>query len=129
MITSNVIQRVLHIRNPRRCITGTAFIVEHNDRSYIVTAKHVVRGVDDLIEVRHDGRWHLQQIRVIGVGEDEVDVAVLAYRNTTPIAAYGPVVFSRDGLAYSQTVYFLGYPYQPEAEGFSQPGTVPVVRI
>ena len=43
MVTSNVIQRTFHIRYGST--TGTAFAIDRNKRQYLITARHVVKGI------------------------------------------------------------------------------------
>jgi hypothetical protein len=49
MITSNVIQRVFHLKFGTG--TGTCFAIDFEGRQYLVTAKHVVYGLIDKQEV------------------------------------------------------------------------------
>lgn len=112
MIPVNVWQRILHIKTRARgASTGTAFIVEYDRKSYIVTARHLLHDDLDSLDVRYQNSWRPQAVRVLGVGEGNTDVAVLAYRSRRPVAPYHPVVLSNDGVVWPQTAYFLGYPY------------------
>ena len=57
MITTNVLSRVFHIA--WRDSTGTAFAIDHASKQYLVTARHVVKGIDsgDSIRVFHEEQW------------------------------------------------------------------------
>lgn len=114
MVTANVIERVLHVKTPAGS-TGTAFVVEHDGKSYIVTAAHVVTEgrVSDHLLLRSHEEWFRQPIRVLGIDEG-ADVAVLVRRGGRPHKAFSPVGLGVDGLTYGQRVFFLGYPYGQE---------------
>ena len=57
MITTNVLSRVFHIAWGDS--TGTAFAIDHASKQYLVTARHVVKGIDsgDSIRVFHEEQW------------------------------------------------------------------------
>ena len=75
------LQRVLCVRVGSA--TGSAFVVEHDQKQYIVTARPVVAAVDDTIGpseilVRRKRRWMTVPVAVVALGEGETGVAVLA---------------------------------------------------
>ena len=109
MITSNVIQRTFHIRYGDTA--GTAFAIDRGSRQYLVTARHVVKDITSAnsIEILHERQWKTLSVEVGGIGADAIDVSVLAcpIRLTPP----HPLLASNAGLAYSQQVYFLGFPF------------------
>ena len=109
LVTSNSIQRTLLIKKGNSL--GTAFTVDRNSRQYIVTARHVVAGVQgsDAIEIRHEGQWKNAQVEVVGVGQGPIDVTVLRHAHRlTPTLPLEP---SGAGLAFGQRVAFLGFPF------------------
>ena len=77
-MTTDVIQRTFHIA--RANSHGTAFTIDKEGKQYLVTARHVVEGIasGECISVVHEAQPKLLEIKVVGVGEGEVDVAVLA---------------------------------------------------
>lgn len=107
ILTNNVLQRVLCIRRNRRM--GTAFTIDHEERQYIVTARHV-DGIasGDSIDMRHKRRWVEVPVTVVGLGRDEMDVAVLTYAK--PVT---PSYSLRTETAFhiGQTVAFVGFPF------------------
>ena len=109
MITSNVIHRTLQIK----CgiYTGTACVVDRDEKQYLVTARHVVNGINprDKIEISFEQQWHPIEIEVVGLGEGEIDVAVLA--GSVQLAPTHLLEASLAGMAYGQSVYFLGFPF------------------
>ena len=112
LIQSYVVQRVLCVRVGSD--TGSAFVVENDQKQYIVTARHVVAAADDNIGpneilVQRERQWMSVPVSVVALGEGETDIAVLA--PTSPVAVVGaqPVLAGR--LAYGQQVRFLGFPF------------------
>ena len=117
MITSNIIQRTLHIRRANK--TGSAFTFDRRGKQYLVTARHVVEGIasGESIFVAQKKRWKTVDINVVGVGEGEVDVAVLACQQqltpTHPLEPVGP----NARFSYGQQAYFLGFPFGWDSGG------------
>ena len=109
MITSNVIHRTFHVRYGGG--TGTAFAIDHGDKQYLVTARHVVPDITTggTIDIFHEKQWKHIAVTVVGIGAGKRDIAVLA----CPIRLAPPHPFeaSSAGLVYGQQVYFLGFPF------------------
>ncbi|WP_447897835.1 S1 family peptidase [Stenotrophomonas sepilia] len=107
MITNNVYSRVFQLKVGHS--TGTIFVMEHEDRQYWVTAKHVISDWDreqPLDVMRSDGWW---QIRLRLVGEHQsADVAVLAANFAVKVYE---AEASMKNFAISQEVFFLGFPF------------------
>ena len=109
-MTTDVIQRTFHIA--RANSHGTAFTIDKEGKQYLVTARHVVEGIasDECISVVHEAQPKLLEIKVVGVGEGEVDVAVLACQQQ--LSPTRPLVEPTDvGLSYGRQAYFLGFPF------------------
>ena len=115
MVTSNIIHRTFHIR--WNDSTGTGFTIDRGSKQYLVTARHVVRGIKsgNAIKIFHDKEWKNLVVNVVGVGKGNVDVAVLAcsFRLSPSL----PLGASAMGLVYGQPVFFLGYPFGWDAGG------------
>ena len=128
MITTNAIQRTFHIK--RGDATGTAFAIDRASRQYLVTARHVVDGVasGDTIAVFHENQWKNVTVDVVGIGNSDVDVAVLSC--PIQLAPTYPLEASAAGLAYGQTVYFLGFPFGWDggAENMNRDFPIPFVK-
>ena len=109
MITSNVIHRTFHIRY--RNGTGTAFAIDRDGRQYLITARHLVEGVaaGDSVELFHEKQWKKLAVDVVGIGSNGIDVTVLAC--PIQLAPPLPLEASNAGLAFGQSVYFLGFPF------------------
>ncbi len=115
-ITSNVLQRIFRIKYGESC--GTCFTIEVNNKQYVITAKHVVEGVDgaasvevfkDGVEVFKDGVWQKIEAHLVGACSCKVDIAVLAM--PMQLSPAHPFNASFGNVALSQDCYFLGFPY------------------
>ena len=108
MITSNVITRTFHIK--WRDSTGTAFTIDHDNRQYLITARHVINGIANnwFVYIYHDNQWKHIGVEVVGIGADNLDVAVLS----CPLQLSPQNLFeaTAQDLGYSQQVYFVGFP-------------------
>lgn len=109
MVTSNVIHRILNIRIGNS--QGTAFTVDRRGKQYLVTARHVVAGIAGAqrISVVRKNQWKNIDINVVGIGEGEVDVAVLAC--SQQLSPTYPMEPDDTGMVYGQQAYFLGFPF------------------
>ena len=108
MIISNVLTRVFQLKFNDMC--GTCFTLDHQGRQYLVTAAHVIKGINknDSIEILHMGKWCNINVTIVGIGEEEIDIAVLSHStqlSPTYELKTAPVVL------LGQDVFFLGYPY------------------
>ena len=109
MVTANVIHRVLNVRIGDSL--GSAFTIERDGRQYVVTARHVMEGIEaaQRTAVVFEDEWRDVDLSVVGVGEGDVDVAVLACGQQ--LSPTYPFEASTEGLVYGQQAYFLGFPF------------------
>lgn len=109
MITANVFHRVFFIK---AADYGTAFAVDHNDRQYLVTAKHLLDAeVPRTIKFFRNRRWVDVEVEIVGLGAGEVDVAVFRASEILCAKELALDPSSRD-VVVSQDVFFVGYPYK-----------------
>ena len=115
MITANIIHRTFHIR--WKSITGTGFTIDHKSKQYLVTARHIVNGIEsgNAIKIFHDNEWKKLVVNVVGIGIGKVDVAVLAC--SVRLSPSHRLIASAAQLSYGQAVSFLGYPFGWNAGG------------
>ena len=109
VITSNIIQRTFLIGWNNS--TGTGFTIDRESKQYLVTARHVVDGIESgkAIKLFHDKRWKDFFVNVVGIGKGDVDVAVLAF--SSRLSPSFPLVAATGDYALGQPVSFLGYPF------------------
>lgn len=108
MLTSNVIHRILKIR--LKNVQGTAFTVEHQNKQYLVTAKHLAVEVERLstIQIFFENDWRHIQLSLTGISL-KADIAVFApHIQLSPVFEF-PV--TAEGLVYGQDVHFVGFPH------------------
>lgn len=109
MVTSNAIQRTFMIRLDSS--QGTAFTVDRAGRQYLVTARHVLDGIAQtgVIDIWYEDQWTPLAVTVVGTGQGQRDVAVLAA--SVQLSPAHPLELSSAHIFYSQPVYFLGFPH------------------
>ena len=123
MITTNIIQRMLHIGRDNK--TGSAFTFDRGGKQYLVTARHVVEGIASSasIFIAQKKRWSIVDINVVGVGEGEADVAVLAcQQQLSPTLQLEP----SNMFVYGQQAYFLGFPFGWDSGGEHMNNGMPI---
>ncbi len=116
MITNRVIQRTFHIRHGSG--TGTAFAFDRDRRQYLITARHVVENLSsgNSIEVFHDKKWKELPVDVLGLGSEDIDVAVLS----APVLLAEPSLRLEAGVGtffIGQQVFFTGFPFGWDSGG------------
>lgn len=108
-VTTNILQRTFHIAYGEDA--GTCFTIDVQGRRYLVTARHVVESIRDYatVEIERDGSWLPLGVHLVGHGEGDIDVTVLA-----PTTLFGPahaLKLTIANLMFAEDVYFLGFPY------------------
>lgn len=108
-IQANILHRVFFIKAEKY---GTAFAIDADGLSYLVTAKHLF---DETIathnlQVFREGRWESLTYTAIAYCRSKVDIAVLRLeRSLCPPNL--PVDLTTAGMALGQDVYMLGFPH------------------
>ena len=107
-ITANILQRTFHLCFDK--YQGTCFTIDCDNRQYIVTARHIVESITDsaTIQIKHEKKWKDCPVNLVGHGEGEIDISVLAAPIQISHAHCLPP--TTDGLTFGQDVYFLGFP-------------------
>lgn len=108
MITTNVIQRVFHLKYGVG--TGTCFTVDYDGKQYFVTAKHVVKDLkdDNTVEIFFNGTWVKINVKLVG-HHKTADVSIFTINTLIRAHKLEPSV---NGIIYGQDTYFLGFPYR-----------------
>lgn len=126
--TTNILRRTFHIRYGSQ--VATCFTVDHADRQYLVTARHVIEGFPASGEVSlfRNGGWYSVSCQRVGFARDGIDIAVLAPpTQISPTFTCSP---TSAGLAVGQDAFFLGFPYglRTDAPGLNGDFPLPLVK-
>lgn len=112
---------------------GTAFTIDVDNRQYLITAKHVIpnkqQGENIDIQLECNSAWQSIRCQIFYSNDVDVDVAVLCPpRRISDLNL--PVRATTSGLALSQEVFFLGFPYNLhfEAGGSNLFFPIPIVK-
>jgi len=110
MVTRNILQRTFKIKFGESI--ATCFTLDIENRQYIITARHVVQKIaeDDEIEIYQNSQWNKLPIKLVGLGENDIDIAVIA--PPQQLSPSLPLISAMDeDLFLSQDIYFLGFPF------------------
>lgn len=110
MITTNALSRTFHLRHAGQ--TATGFLIDIESRQYLVTAKHFVPDVANIVilEIFHDAAWKQVPAQLVGHGEGEIDISVLALSQLMVANDY-TLKPDMGGIVLGQEAFFLGFPY------------------
>ena len=127
-VLSNILQRTFFIRYG--CTKGTCFTADVDGKRYLITARHLVEEIQlekQLLKVRHGNQWKPLDVDLVGHGKGDIDISVLAPQQL--FGASHPLKISGE-LIVSETVYFLGYPYEwsSHSENLNQDFPLPLVK-
>ena len=109
MLTTNVLQRTFQIKFAEN--TGTCFTIDVDGRQYIVTARHVLDGIQqkDSIDIYHEGMWKTLNTEIAWLSQSEQDIVALS--PGIQVSPTHPLEPTSSGMRLGQDVYFCGYPY------------------
>ena len=118
--TTNVLHRVFKIQitvndNDEEIVTsgGTMFVIDIDNRQYLITARHIAEHVDSRVQfqVWHNMKWNSIPVRVVGHGRGDVDVSVLDSNiSLIPTEHRFSLPVGLDGIVLGQEMMFLGFP-------------------
>lgn len=113
MITNEVVYRTVRIQHNTGA--GTAFTMEKDDIQYIITAKHLFDGITNgnnvTLQVLTGNQYQPITATILFHEDKNVDCAVLKTNPYREITKKFSNENSLEGIALSQDVYFLGFPY------------------
>lgn len=125
-LTTNVYDRVLMIR--AGTTYGTGFALDLDGRQYLITAKHVVTGLDSqgTILISKNDAWVPVPVTVFRC-DDPVDIAVLVA--PSQLTVNYPLEATMKGVRYGQDMYFAGFPYGLHTTAPALNGGYPVAFV
>ena len=119
---TNILHRIFNVRVANHTTVlsvGTAFVVDEDNREYLVTARHMAEPLGSgVLQVLGVDGWVTHSEEAVGHGSQSVDVSVIALARTiVPENGRFPVAFGMGGMIYGHEVLFLGFPtgYDPNS--------------
>lgn len=108
-VTANIYERVVQVVTPSAL--GAGFTIEHEGACYLVTARHVLptEPAEEFEVIHRDSIWKGTAAPRSGVNPG-ADIAVVRVPDEFG-KPHLPVSLTSDGMAYSEDMFFLGYPY------------------
>lgn len=112
-VPGEIIERTFFIKVGSEA--GTAFAVDYQGKSYLVTARHVVAGVpatNATIQLWQNDEWkNYQTTKTIYPSSDDVDIAVFETNEKVSAPFAIEPLGASGGPTMGQQVWFLGYPF------------------
>jgi len=107
---------------------GTCFVVDLDDRQYIISARHLFREIKpgDPVQLFIDLRWITLKVTPIFPESEKTDIVALAADQL--VAPKMEVLTGDEGIYVGQDVYFLGFPFNL-ATRFDQPVAIHLAFI
>jgi len=90
---------------------GTCFVVDLDERQYVVTARHLVPGIktNDVVQILQTNGWTTLNVRPIVPADTNIDIVALAPdRLVVPHLEYS---LGMANVILGQDVFFLGFPW------------------
>lgn len=110
MLTTNALERTFQLR--LGTATATCFTFDHEQRQYVITAKHVINDIrsepQTVVELFHDNQWKRLTLTLVGHCPDPIDISVYSPPQLLSPPLHLP---PQDRIIYGHRVYFLGFPY------------------
>ena len=122
-----LLQRTFSIKAGQQ--QGTAFSIDYEGKIYLVTARHVAKGLpasNATIQVRRSGGWEDRHtLRTLFPPSDDADIAVLETDETISRPFQVTTMGATGGsLTMGQQVWFLGYPFSEGLGSRMSDGTI-----
>jgi S1-C subfamily serine protease len=92
---------------------GTCFVIDIDDRQYIITARHLVPGIKngESVQLYVNEEWWTLTVKPIFTKSPATDIVALATDRL--IVPKMEIFVGAHGLTIGQDVYFLGFPHLP----------------
>jgi len=110
LVTTSHFSRTFNIHKDKS--SGTGFIINHKNKHYWITAKHVLGAVSNNQEVeflvRKDTNWVLVKGSVLIHSNPEIDIAVISPKDTSFIESFE---LDHISISIGEEGFFLGFPF------------------
>jgi S1-C subfamily serine protease len=128
-IPLGVFQRVFQIQVGNE--KGTSFLIEVDDRQYVITARHIIGGLKDHGSIRllTDKGWEEIKVNLILPDDPQVDIEAMAIERLLAPAGAIPLESGEPAnFMVGQDVYFLGFPFGLSTRHSELPRRLPFVK-
>jgi S1-C subfamily serine protease len=109
-VPANILSRVVYLRNGSTY--GSGFLIDYKDQQYLITARHIVEGLDihnPKVRFYRSADWHDMQSELILPKNKNIDIAILDIHQK---ASKQPIIDLTGATpTIGGQVYFLGFPY------------------
>jgi len=113
LITSNIIQRVLHLKVID--VVCSAFTIEVEQQQYLITAKHCFEHVNFpdrfTVQIFKNSEWQNLNVKIYYHQTNNIDIAVMFFGKGKYITPTPEIKYGMNDVYLSQDCYFLGFPY------------------
>jgi hypothetical protein len=112
---------------------GTCFVIDVNERQYLVTARHIVPTIEaaDNVEIFHKNAWHPIVVHAIFPENKNIDAVALAASTEAmadlKLSKLDIPLGSKD-VIIGQKVFFLGYPFGLASRSKNRNDLIPFVK-
>ncbi len=126
-VSANVLLRTKWIKFGQD--TGTAFTIDVDGKQYLLTAKHILKGVADgstvIIQTSKHKTWVDLSVKVLHCA-DPIDIAVLVPPKQLTVTH--PLTPVSNGVFLGQDVWFVGFPFSMPAIFGNTAGDIGIAR-
>ena len=128
--TADLFKRIYQLKFDT--ITGTTFLLDHEEKNYLITARHILKGAKDKqilqLEIYQDSTWKSAIGQVFLHNNSTVDVAVIKPLEISYVDS--PIKISSDNAVLGDEGYFLGFPFgfRTSASGMNDGFPFPLIK-
>ena len=104
--TTHILHKIFHIKQGDG--VGTGFIIELDNREYLITARHVVPNQARGVKIYHKETW--EALPVVGIYHHPANIDVAAIAINRQIAPRCPTYNDSSGTSLGEDVMMVGFP-------------------
>lgn len=121
-----MLSRIFPIRAGKAA--GTCFLVDVDQRQYLVTARHIMAGIEPgtAVEIFRHGSWTPLLFKPIFPRNEKIDAVAIAL--DTALAPRLDLQVSTSGMVLGQKVFFLGFPFGLASRSKDRNDFIPFVK-
>jgi len=113
-IPYGILKQVFIIKYENNNKYGTCFVIDVDNKQYIITAKHIIGEISDNEKIKiyseiNGAKW--QNFKVKPIYHDDEDIDIIALATDSLITPKVSFEVSGGSIGLGQDVFFLGFPY------------------